>query len=270
MKQSAVADASKVAELTADLAAEQESLDGLVAGLDEAGWDHPTPAQSWTVRDQISHLASVDDWATMAAGAPEAFAAWMAGLAGAHLEAVVAEPVERARALTGAEVLAGWRQGRVRFFQVVDTLDPGIRVPWFGPPMSLPMFLTARLMETWAHGQDVAEALGVTRPATARLRHVAHLGVRTRGYSYAVHGRSVPEGDVRVELDGPGGEHWTWGDETAPERISGPVLDFCLVVARRRHPADVALKVEGPLAAEWLTLAQAFAGPPGPDPEPRD
>jgi uncharacterized protein (TIGR03084 family) len=152
---------------------------------------------------------------------------------------------------------------------VVDGLDPGIRVPWFGPPMGLPMLLTARLMETWAHGEDVAEALGVSRPATARLRHVAYLGVRTRRHSYTVRGRSLPEGDVRVELDGPGGEHWTWGEEAAADRISGPVLDFCLVVARRRHPADVALKAEGPLAAEWLTLAQAFAGPPGADPEAR-
>jgi uncharacterized protein (TIGR03084 family) len=264
-----MADAAVLAEVRADLAAEQESLDALLAGIADEEWDRPTPAEGWTVRDQISHLASVDEWATTAAGDPTAFATWLAGLVGTDPEAFVAEPVERARTLSGPEVLARWRHSRARFYEVVDTLDPGIRVPWFGPSMSLPMLLTARLMETWAHGEDVAAALGVTRPPTARLRHVAHLGVRTRRHSYATRGRTMPEGGVRVELDGPGGEHWTWGDESAPDRISGPVLDFCLVVARRRHPADVALRVEGPLAAEWLTLAQAFAGPPGADPQPR-
>ena len=48
---------------------------------------------------------------------------------------------------------------------------------------------TARLMETFAHGRDVADALGAhARAATARLRHVCHLGVRTRGFAYLING----------------------------------------------------------------------------------
>jgi uncharacterized protein (TIGR03084 family) len=129
--------------------------------------------------------------------------------------------------------------------------------------MSLASFATARLMETWAHGQDVADALGARREPTQRLKHIAHIGVRTRGFSYAQHGRTAPDGDVRVELDAPDASRWTWGSEDAPDRVTGPALDFCLVVTQRRHVADTALKTEGPLAEEWLSIAQAFAGSPG-------
>jgi uncharacterized protein (TIGR03084 family) len=119
-------------------------------------------------------------------------------------------------------------------------------------------------METWAHGQDVADALGVRRPPTARLRHVAFLGARTLGHSFATHGRTPPADPVRVELEAPGGQRWTFGPAAAADRVVGPALDFCLLVTRRRHRADLALVATGPVADEWLDLAQAFAGPPGP------
>jgi uncharacterized protein (TIGR03084 family) len=133
--------------------------------------------------------------------------------------------------------------------------------------MSLTSFATARLMETWAHGQDVADALGLEHPPTGRLRHVAHLGVATRGFSFANRGLPVPP-EPRVVLVGPAGETWSWGPDDAPERVSGPAHDFCLVVTQRRHPSDTALVAEGEGARRWLTIAQAFAGPPtdGPDP----
>jgi uncharacterized protein (TIGR03084 family) len=118
-------------------------------------------------------------------------------------------------------------------------------------------------METWAHGTDVADALGVRYPATDRLRHVAHLGVATRPWSYAVHGREPPQAVVWVDLEPPaGGDHWTWGDPESVERVHGSALDFCLVVTQRRHVSDSGLEVEGDVAREWMALAQAFAGPP--------
>ena len=135
--------------------------------------------------------------------------------------------------------------------------------------MSARSFVTARLMEAWAHGQDVADALDVSRPASDRLRHVAHLGVIARGWSYTTRGLTPPTGEVRVELSGPHGEQWTWGDADVADRVRGTALDFCLVVTRRRHAADTPLQTEGPLAAEWMAIAQAFAGPPRADPPPR-
>lgn len=175
----------------------------------------------------------------------------------------MAAGVERAHSLAPAELLAWWRDERAAFHAAFAVLDPKAKVPWYGPPMSVTSKVTARLMETWAHGQDVADALGVRREPTDRLRHVAHIAVRARGYAYAVRGRELPDGDVRVELAAPSGATWTWGSETAPERISGPALDFCLVMTQRRHFSDTRLVAEGPLAAEWLAIGQAFAGPPG-------
>jgi hypothetical protein len=130
--------------------------------------------------------------------------------------------------------------------------------------MSIASSVTARLMETWAHGQDVADALGVTREPTARLRHIAHLGVRTLGFSFRLRGAEAPAIPVRVELVAPDGSTWDWGPADAADRVTGPALDLCLVVTQRRHVGDTALRVEGPVAADWMAIAQAFAGTPGP------
>ena len=127
---------------------------------------------------------------------------------------------------------------------------------------------TARLMETWAHGQDVADTLGVDRQPTDRLRHVAHIGVRARDYAYLVNGLTPPAEEFRVELAGPSGDSWTWGPEQATQRVTGPALDFCLLVTQRRHRDDLAVLAEGADAEQWLTIAQAFAGPPGPVAQP--
>jgi uncharacterized protein (TIGR03084 family) len=172
--------------------------------------------------------------------------------------------LERARTMTGPQVLAWWRTARAALIEAYRPLDPATRITWYGPTMSARTFVTARLMEAWAHGQDVVDTLGLSRPATARLHHVAHLGVIARGWSYTTRGLTPPTGDVRVELVGPNGEAWTWGDAEAADRVRGSALDFCLVATRRRHVADTALVAEGPIATEWLPMAQAFAGPPGP------
>ena len=136
--------------------------------------------------------------------------------------------------MRGAELLERWRAGRATLLDELRRTDPKARVPWYGPPMSAVSFTTARLMETWAHGQDVVDALGASRAASDRLRHVAHIGVRARPFSYVTNGREVPDGDVRVELRAPSGEVWTW-NESATDCVTGEALDFCLVVTQRRH-----------------------------------
>ena len=135
--------------------------------------------------------------------------------------------------------------------------------------MGAKSFLTARLMEVWAHGQDICDAVGATREPTDRLRHIAQLGVITRGWSYLVRGEQPPDGAVRVELTAPSGEVWTWGPDDAPDRVTGPAEDFCLVVTQRRHVDDTDLEIDGELATGWMGRAQAFAGGPttGPDPK---
>jgi uncharacterized protein (TIGR03083 family) len=186
----------------------------------------------------------------------------------------------------GDELLDWWGAAHRAMVGAFATADPSVRVPWFGPPMGVLSFISARLMETWAHGQDVCDALGVDRLPTARLHHIAHLGVRARPFSYIVRGKDVPEGRIDVVVTGPDGDDWRWeigtagngngagdgasdkgesshgGDDVATVR--GSALDFCLAVTQRRNVADTDLVVTGPLAVEWMSIAQAFAGPPGP------
>jgi uncharacterized protein (TIGR03084 family) len=249
--------------LLGDLEAEHRGLDVLVSTLDEAGWARPTPAEGWAVRDQLSHLAYFDDAAVAAMTDPTAFASLVAeALAGAD---PMAEHLRRGRTLSGAEILSWWRASRQAMMAATIELPEGARVPWFGPPMGVLSFFSARLMETWAHGQDVADALDLARPATARLRHIAHLGVRTRSFSYIARGLEPPSTSVRVLLTGPSGEKWQWEEAgSGLDSVQGPALDFCLVVTQRRNIADTALVVEGESARQWMSIAQAFAGPPGP------
>ncbi len=254
-----------MAELCDDLAAEHAALDAIVAGLDEAQWSLPTPAEGWSVRDQIAHLAYSDVAAYLAAAEPDGFTSDLAAVPRGERQQ---RQLAIGRAMSGRQLLHWWRLSRAAMVEAFRRLDARARLPWFGPSMSARSFATARLEETWGHGQDVVDALGVTREPTDRLRHVAHLGVITRVYSFTNQGRPAPTVDVRVEVVSPGGSVWSWGDVEAVDRVTGPALDFCLVVTRRRHVADTRLAVSGSVAEEWMLRAQAYAGPPGPGRRP--
>jgi len=251
-----------VDELCRDLAAESASLLAILRPLREAAWRTPTLAQGWTIADQIGHLAYFDEAATLAMHEPERF--------GAEAARVLAtgtnfpdQLVLEYRALTGRQVLAWFERVRAELVERSANLDGTTRMPWYGPPMSLASLLTARLMETWAHGQDVADALGIHLEPTARLRHVAHIGVGARPYSYRVRGMVAPTTPIRVELHAPDGSLWTWGPEDAADRVAGEAFEFCRVVTQRQNPADTSLKAVGDDAIGWLEIAQAFAGEPG-------
>jgi uncharacterized protein (TIGR03084 family) len=259
--------APDLASILADLDAEHDELDRIVAPLDAAAWETPTPAEPWAVRDQIGHLAFFDCEAVRAITQPDAFSNGLAEIV-ADPDGWMVRTLAEGRALAPADLLALWRDRRAALHAAAEGLDPKARIPWYGPPMGALSFLSARLMETWIHGQDVADALGVQRAPTARLRHIAHIAVRARAFNYAQHGRPLPEGEVRVELAAPGGETWAWGPEAAVDRVSGDAEEFCLVTTQRRHIADTELCVEGDLASEWMQFAQAFAGPPGPGRRP--
>jgi uncharacterized protein (TIGR03084 family) len=251
-----------IAGLLDDLVAEGDELDTIVSTVHEDGWRAPTPAEGWTVAHQIAHLVWTDRAAVLAATDVDGFSAAVRDAVADPTGFVDAEAA-RGAALPSAELLAVWRQGRADLVAALRAVPAGTKLPWFGPPMGAASMATARLMETFAHGQDVVDALGVHREPTARLRHVAHIGVRTIGFAFAVHGRAAPEQPFRIELTGPGGELWTWGEPDAVNRVSGPALDFCLLVTQRRHPDDLHLTIRGDQAHEWVPIAQAFAGPPG-------
>ena len=248
-------------EVIDDLIAETASLRRILAGLDPAGWETPTPAEGWAVRDQIGHLAFFDETALTALVDPERFVAEAAALAARGSD--FADDVARdQRRRSGEELLAWWDRARAALVAAYRGADPRGRLPWYGPPMSVMSAATARLMETWAHGADVADALGVPLEDSPRLRHIAHLGVRTMGFSFSHHGMDIPTTPVVVELTAAGGHRWVFGPPDATEAVRGPALDFCAVVTQRRNVEDTRLEVVGPAARAWMATAQIFAGPP--------
>jgi uncharacterized protein (TIGR03084 family) len=248
----------------ADLVTESDALDHLVAPLDPAGWRAPTPAAGWTVGHQITHLAWTDEAALHAVVDPLGFGRWLADLVGRYpidqLVDLFAEPTDPADP-TG--LLARWRAARAQLTAALRVAPADARVPWFGPPMAPASLATARLMETWAHGEDVAAALGVRREPTDRLWHVARLAVRTRDFAFGLHHLPAPTEPIRVELTAPDGDAWVFGPPDAAQRVTGPALDFCLLAVQRRHRRDTALAAVGAQADAWLDVVQAFAGPPG-------
>ena len=252
-------------QVLADLQAESAQLDGWVSALDAAGWGTVTTPEGWTVAHQIGHLHWTDLASVMAVTDEAAFAEDLKEAA-KNPSGFVDLGADEMALIPPAELLARWREGRTHLQAALRSVPDGEKIPWYGPPMSPVSMATARVMETWAHSRDVAEALGIEVPRTARAKHVAHIGVRARGFAYMMRGEEIPEGDVRVELTGPDGDLWTWGPEGAEERVTGDGYDFALLVTRRRHRDDVDVQAVGENASRWLTIAQAFAGLPGNEP----
>ncbi|NMN99403.1 TIGR03084 family metal-binding protein [Antrihabitans stalactiti] len=246
----------------ADLEAEGADLDRLVAGLSAEAWSLETPSPGWTIAHQIAHLAWTDGVATLSATDPEAFAA-VVKKAWENPTGFVDVAAEELAKTPTADLLELWRADRSALVTALRAVAPGRKLDWFGPPMAVASMATARIMETWAHGQDVADTLGETRTPTARLRHVAHIGVRARNFAYSVRNEQPPTEDIRVELVAPDGSTWSWGAEDAAQRVTGSALDFCLLVTQRRHLDDLDVEAVGADASHWLTIAQAFAGAPG-------
>lgn len=257
-----------VADLLADLAAEHASLDAVLARLPAAGWAAPTPATGWDVRDSIGHLCFFDEAATLALLDPAGFTTHAAelvaaiGASGGGPGAATPDVAFGRGFADPAALLARWRAARADFLVGAAAADDGVRVPWYGPAMSLASFTTARLMETWAHGTDVRDALAVPLEAGPRLRHVLHIGVTARAYAFAVHGVTDPGDPIRVEATAPDGTTWSWGSDEAADRVTGTALDLALVLTQRRHRSHTGVTAEGPTAEAWLAVAQAFAGPP--------
>lgn len=245
-----------------ELAAEQQDLDAVVAGLDRADWSRPTPAEPWDVRDQIGHLAYFEEQQELAIRDPDAFAAEVNRRLELGSAAFMDEHIRRAREMEPADVLAWWRRARVATLGAFEGVDPETRLAWFGPPMRVTTAIQARLMETWAHGQDIVDGLGLTRAPSNRLFEIAELGVKTYSWSFLNRGLEVPAQRVRVALRGPTGTTQVWNDEAASS-VTGPVEEFCLVVVQRRHFLDTGLVIEGEEALRWMEIAQAYGGPPG-------
>ena len=249
-------------DVISDLTAEAKEFEGLVAALDEAGWQAPTPAPGWTVAHQVAHLAFIFRLAGTAAADPELFTA-MAAKASANFEAAVnaglaeylGDPVE--------VLLSRWRAERDTAIKALAAVPADQVVPWLVRPLPPAVLCCAGMMELFGHGQDIADALGVTRQHTDALWHVAWFTTLTWDFGYQSRGLTPPEVQFRYELTAPSGATWEFGPADAEQRITGPAVDFCLLATRRRHRDDLALQAVGADADTWLDIAQAYRGPAG-------
>src|SRR5450759_969756 len=246
----------------AALRAEGRTLEQLVRPLRCEQWSLPTPAAGWTLAHQIGHLWWTDRVCLTSLTDEPAFLDLLRQ-AKANPADLVDEGAARGAREDPAELLEQWSRAREHLADALLAHPQDQPIRWFGPPMRSRSMTTARLMETWAHGLDVADALGVMRPASPGIRDIAHLGVRTRDYAFAVNGLQLPSEQFRVELAAADGQVWTWGPAEASQRVTGSAQAFCQVVTQRRDAAEVGLVATGQDARRWLTIAQAFAGPPG-------
>jgi uncharacterized protein (TIGR03084 family) len=243
-----------------DLIAEVAALDAHLSAMSESDWSVPTPAPGWDVADQVVHLGLFDRRAMWSMVEPERFVNDVTEMmTSGGLDAI--QNAEREK--SPQQLLEWWREGAAALSNAAQSIDLSARYKWYGPSMSGTSMLTARLMETWAHSQDIADALKWTRTPTDRLKHIAHIGVRAMPFAFASNKLPAPEGNVFVSLTSPSGETWTWGDESAASSVTGPALGFCLAVTQRRHIDDCGLVTVGEPASTWMPIAQSFAGPPG-------
>jgi uncharacterized protein (TIGR03084 family) len=260
--------AAELSVLVDDLVTESVALRGVLDQLGPAKWSLPTPATGWSVGDHVSHLAYFDEMTLQSLVDPDQFrrhAELLTAGGGDFPDRIAAEH----RLRSGTDLLAWFLDARAVLVNAYRGVDPVRRLPWYGPDMTPASSITARLMETWVHGQDIVDALGVERAPSNRLRHIAHLGIRAVPYSFSVNHLPPPTQPIAVQLTAPDGDTWSWGPTDAVDRVTGDAMDFCLVVTQRRHRDDTGLVVTGPIAQQWIALAQAFAGPAGPGRPPQ-
>jgi uncharacterized protein (TIGR03084 family) len=254
-------------DVVSALVADGDEVDALVADLSPEQWALPTPAEGWTIAHQIAHLAATFKLAGLAAAKPEVFNAIVSQLSD-DFDANVRGAMAPYLAESPAVLLGRWREERAFAEQALASVPADQVVPWLVRPLPPAVLGCAGMMELFGHGQDIADALGVSRRRTDRLAYLVGFAVRVWDFGYLARGLPVPDADIRFEITSPSGRPLTFGPSSADNVVSGPAEDFCLLVTRRRHRADLALRATGPVANGWLDIAQAYRGPAGPGRQP--
>jgi len=253
---------TQLQDVISALAADGDEVDGLIAGLEDAQWALPTPAPGWTIAHQVAHLTATFRMAALAAADPEAFKG-MAARLGPDFDANVQAALSRFLAEPPAGLLGNWRAAREAAETALAAVPADQVVPWLVRPLPPAILACAGMMELFGHGQDIADTLGVQRQRTDRLQYLVAFAVRTWDFGYLARGLDVPDAEFRFELTGPSGALWAFGPDDSTQKVTGPAVDFCLLVTRRRHRDDLALVATGAQADHWLDIAQAYRGPAG-------
>lgn len=257
-------------EQATDFDDESAALARLITPLTDAVLTQPTLFKQWTIEHIIGHLHFWNLAVDYALTDPPRFDA----LAHERL-AARDSPLREFEArwlaqqqLSGRALVRAWQAQIAAMLPRFAAADPKARVKWVGPDMSVRSAMTARLMETWAHGQAIYDRLGVERIDTDRIRNIVVLGINTFGWAYKIRGLPVPDRMPGLRLRAPSGEIWQYNDPNDGQLIDGSATEFCQVVTQTRNIADTQLRVTGDIAHQWMSIAQAFAGgahaPPAP------
>ncbi len=250
-----------------DFRDESAALYALLAPLSDADFETPTLFKGWTINQILRHLHVWNIAAARSIGGEEAFAAFMRQLmSGERGRPFTAYEAEYLEGLSGHELLGAWQAQFAELTQAFAATDPKARLKWVGPEMSALSSVTARLMETWAHAQAIYDVLGVERVDTDRIGNIVRLGVNTYGWTFKNRRQEPPGPMPRLRLTAPSGAIWEYGDGS--DLIAGSATEFCQVVTQCRNIADTRLEVTGPIATQWMSIAQCFAGPPQDPPPP--
>ena len=247
-----------------DYLAEANSLFMLLQEQPNSVFGIQTQFKSWTISDVIGHLYVFDIAALKTLESAEAFEEYFAPIRSdlSRGLSILEIQCKYLGDLTGRALLERWRITSKSLSEAYVVADPKQRVRWAGPEMSALTCITARQMETWAHGQEVFDVLGVTRPAADRIRNICHLGVSTFSWTFINRKLPVPGLLPFVRLTSPSGDTWEWNDRNSNNCVSGDATAFAQVVTQVRNIADTTLVVTGDGASKWMALAQCFAGPP--------
>ena len=252
-----------------DFAAECAALGAVLDTFEPSAWQETTQFAGWSIADVVSHLHFWNNAAVMAVEQPAALEERMRSVNADLAAGLTLREIEVGMSAdTELDLFSRWQSGCEAVVACYAALSPTDRVQWAGPSMSVRSALSARLMETWAHGQEVFDHAGIERPENDRIAHVVRLGVNTYAWSFAVRGATPPGPMPYLVLRSPSGQQWVFGDDDGDNRISGDAVAFAQVVAQTRHVDDTALHVTGETATAWMACAQCFAGPPETPPAP--
>lgn len=253
--------------VVSDLLAEGSRLGALLADLTPGDWQRPTPAPGWTVAHQVAHMAATFRLAALSGSDPAAFRHVVSQLSD-DFDDNVDKAMAGDLALPPEELLPRWKQELTASAEALAAVPAGTSVPWLVRPLPAVVLVAAGVMELFAHGQDIADGIGVQRTYHDSIRHLVDFALLNWDFGYQVRGETPPDAAFRYELTAPSGEVWILGNQDSPHTVSGPAVDFCLLVTRRRHRDDLAVTASSAVADHWLDIAQAYRGPAGPGRRP--
>ncbi len=251
-----------------DFRAESEALAVILKDLPEADFHRPTLFKNWTIDHILGHLHLFNVAAEASLKGTEAFAKFIDPVVtDMRLGKTILEcQFPWLDGLSGRSLFDAWCKGSESCAASFAQADPKERLKWIGPDMSALSSITARQMETWAHGQAVFDFLGLEREEQDRVRNIAHLGNATFGWTFLNRKEEAPKPAPYLELTGPSGVVWHWNDPQKDNVITGQAVEFAQVVTQTRNIADTSLQVTGATACSWMEHAQCFAGPPASPP----